>query len=235
MSAKTTPPSSTPDLPKTTPLQAAAIPALCALDEQYLEEHLANFSTSNAHTRVALIPDAHTIQWLHAREEFVASETLHRDPLVKGAIVSTDGEASGKRVWCIWTRTFGSKKSENVLHILRLVIEGKSDVVFSGDADTNGTEPADVAQASKEAVRKAAAVLRAAQFEAAEWEMGSVEIWNPTLLVMEAAKMLAPGGNVDLVDRQMSSVCCLMWYGDDEGQGVEGGVEWVGNEKFGWC
>ncbi|MCJ1353892.1 MAG: hypothetical protein MMC33_003879 [Icmadophila ericetorum] len=223
--------SSPSSLPKTTPLHASDIPTLCKLDEQYLKNRIADFSSSkSAHTRVALIPDALTIHWMHAREEFVAQETLNRDPLVKGAMVN---RSPGKRVWAIWTRTFGGDKASNILHILRLVIEGEDDITPS--------EASGDPSAGQHAIKAAAAVLQAAQHEAQDWDMGSVEVWNPTRVVVEACGVLEEEGGktVELVDREMSSVCCLMWYGDAEGKGKgnggEGGVEWVGNEKFAWC
>jgi hypothetical protein len=35
------------------------------------------------------------------------------------------------------------------------------------------------------------------------------------------------------VEREEESIASLMWYG--EGSGASDDIEWVGNEKYGWC
>ena len=35
------------------------------------------------------------------------------------------------------------------------------------------------------------------------------------------------------VDRENEGIASLLWYG--EGSGKEDTIEWMGNEKFGWC
>ena len=167
------------------------------------------------------------MQWHHAREEFAAKHMYGRTPDVKGARAGVEG----KRAFCIWTRTYGSEKGGNVLHILRLVVEEETEfthikcaneVLASWNGD--GSE-------AREVVSATAAVLQAAQLEAALWGMKGVEIWNPTAITVLAAKELFPP--VEIVHREEESIASLMWYGGQNEVGE--GIEWIGNEKYGWC
>ena len=168
------------------------------------------------------------MQWHHSREDFLAQEILGRKPEIKGAIVDL-GE--GGKVWCIWTRTFGSQESGNVLHILRLVVE-QDDEFGQIHTATDQVPSCEIKDGRKRKRAQAVvSVLKSAQREAAKWEMRSVEIWNPTPLVVSAAKEILPSTVV--IHRDEESIASLMWYGsDDKG---EGEVEWIGNDKYGWC
>ena len=157
------------------------------------------------------------MRWHHAREEFAAKETLGRLPDVKGAIVHSN---VAEPTWCIWTRTFGSTEEGNTLHILRLVGEGEDMpdmIIKEGEARTR--------------IKAVASVLQAAQKEAAKWGRTNVQIWNPSTLVTLAAKELLPSAKV--VDRDEDSITSLMWYGPGSGTADE--VDWLGNERYGWC
>lgn len=187
-----------------------------------MEKH----SSQSSQTQVTFIPDLQTYQWHHAREEFVAKELLGRVPVVKGAKVGTE---PGKRVWCVWTRTFGDHEAENVLHILRLAIEGETESKrpkkrFEGKLG-------DLNASSSEQVLAAASVLYMAQREAAEWKMQQVWLWNPTPWTMLAARELHP--SVRIIERETESITSLRWHGVEPKVGLD--VEWVTNEKYGWC
>ena len=156
-------------------LRADDLEELCSLDEQSLRARIAR-EVSRGKTRVALIPDLKTMQWHHAREEFAGREMLGREPDVKGAHADC---RDGSRVWCIWTRTFGSTEAGNTLNILRFFIEGEEDAVRENPGikdDLTDLESTDQAK-----VHGAAAVLHAAQIEAARWGMKDVQIWNRKL------------------------------------------------------
>ncbi|MCJ1480358.1 hypothetical protein MMC06_000513 [Schaereria dolodes] len=205
------------NLPRTHPLHSKDIASLCKLDEELLRKKITLFTPLGAETRVALIPDAPTMHWHHAREKFAAIEILGRHPDVKGAIIRSH---HGEQAWCIWTRTFGHKEEGNILHILRLVAEGEdidNELLRVSEADTR--------------VSVVAAVLQAAQREADKWGMRDVQIWNPSVLVTMAARRLIPSATV--IDRDADSITSLMWYGPATGMGDD--VAWVGNEKYGWC
>ncbi|MCJ1476767.1 hypothetical protein MMC13_005436 [Lambiella insularis] len=201
-------------------LHADNLSTLCDTDEMWIRESIVRFEKDGPDTRVALIPDVNTMQWHHAREEFTAKKVLGRWPDVKGVLI--DG-GPGKLVWAIWTRTFAAKESENVLHILRLVVQGESEFGAENhmnESDLNGNTPHTVA------VRAVEAVLRAARREAGRWGMRTVEIWNPAPIVVKAAQSILHETTV--VERDEESIASLMWYGPGE-------VEWVENEKYGWC
>ena len=217
-SAKPTPSSSSSS---SSPLHADDLPALCSLDQSLLRQKIAH---QNPSTRVAFIPDVETMQWHHAREAFAAKELFNRHPEVKGAI---SNGPEGERAWCIWTHTFGSTPQSTKLHVLRLVVEAERDIgrqMPHSGAATNGTDVEGTG-----AVKAVAAVLLAAQREAGVWGMDHVELWNPSPVTVVAAREVLPGA--DIVERDEESIACLRWSG--EGKGEE--VDWVGNEKYGWC
>ena len=207
-------------------LYAHDLAELCALDEKMLREEMARPTSNKSKVRVALIPDIETIQWHHAREDFAAQEMIGRDPDIKGAYVRT-GE--GHRVWCVWTRTFGNEEAGNTLNILRLVVEGEGS---AGRQDSEASEQSLSSGRPEEAkIRAGAAVLRAAQIEAAKWDMKDVQVWNPTNLIVSAARDIDP--SIEITHRDEESIASLRWHGVDAEDHAK--VEWVGNEKYGWC
>jgi len=183
-------------------------------------------ASSSHQAFVALVPDVETISWHHAREEFVGQELRGRVPKVKGAIVGTE---PGKRVWCYWTRMFYNedpKCSEgNTLHILRLVVEEQG--MFNW-------EKASAGQDMSKYVPAITALFKMAQEQATEWNMAEVEAWNPTEATIQAVRAIYPSAKV--VHRDQESIASLMWYGDRPEKGSVGDfVDWLGNEKYGWC
>ena len=176
-------------------------------------------------TRVTLIPDLKTMQWHHAREEFAGREMLGREPEIKGAYRDCEGSS---QVWCIWTRTFGSTEAGNTLNILRIFVEGDENTVRHGSK--TGGQLSDLTSADQAKLQGAAAVLCAAQIEAARWDMKDVQIWNPSPLVVLAARQIEP--STELIHRDDESIASLRWHGEPEDRTK---VEWVSNEKYGWC
>jgi hypothetical protein len=151
---------------------------------------------------------------------------LHgKSPKVKGAIV---GSEQGKRIWMYWTRMWYNQDPQevkgNTLHILRLVIEDESHASWEGRQ--NGAAP------SHKHANAIAAMLLMAQKEAAEWKMEEVEIWNPSSETVAAAQRLHPGAKV--VDRDSESIASLRWYPQHDGP-VADTIDWIVNEKYGWC
>ena len=190
------------------PLTYPDLPELCALDSKYIRTELGNAKDGKIH--VALIPDHDTMQWHHLREDFVCDKIFGKKPTVKGAIAGDPGS----RIWAVWTRAYyGPLKAEsgNTLHVLRLVIEDETEV--------------------QENAARLQAILRLAQAEAAEWQLSHVELWNPT----EVTKVLVKRTEVEHseIEREEESIASLMWYGEGSGQPED--IEWVGNEKYGWC
>jgi hypothetical protein len=212
------------NLPEARALLAGDLPKLCSIDEQLIRSSLQSAPADK--TFVALLPDIATIRWHHAREEFVAQELLGKTPEVKGAIVGTE---VGKRIWCYFTRMFynpnPSESKGNTLHILRIVVEERGLFTWeraSVNADMSAYIPA------------IAALFRVALEEAKKWNMAEVETWNPTNATAKAVHVLCP--NAEVIDRDSESIASLMWYGPRRTSGpVAEEVDWLGNEKYGWC
>lgn len=211
-------------MPEAKLLYAGDLAELCKVDLKLVREKLANAATSGK-TIASIIPDVETFSWHHAREEFVSNELYGKSPEVKGAIVGTE---EGKRVWCVWMRTWYNSDpqstKDNTMNILRLIVEDP--------------EYTDSTAASDEGVEKAkgtyvtaaiASLLAAAQADASEWHMSSVDIWNPTSATLAAAKQLNSAAQV--VHREKDSVASLRWYGE----GSVDDVQWLDNEKYAWC
>jgi hypothetical protein len=84
----------------------------------------------------------------------------------------------------------------------------------------------------KERVLDIAEVLRAAQAEAASWDLKKVVLWNPGPGTLAACKLVVAGGKeVEVRRRTEGSIPCLRWKGGE----AENGVEWVALEKYSWC
>ncbi|KAL8947597.1 MAG: hypothetical protein Q9222_006137 [Ikaeria aurantiellina] len=213
------------DLAVASILKAGDLEELCRCDELSLRSDMAEPAAHDGSTRVALIADVATMQWHHAREEFLAQELLGRWPTAKGAMVET---ADGRRTWCIWTRTFGSSQEESVLNILRLVVEGEG---AFGRQSPDTPLPGDARPSDETMIQAIAAILQAAQYEAAEWAMSSVQFWNPSPLSMLGAKLIDP--SVVLTDRDEESIASLRWHGHAPTRGTK--IDWVSNEKYAWC
>jgi hypothetical protein len=133
-----------------------------------------------------------------------------RTPSIKGAI-SPSGHT-----WGYWVHDF----NEDKLVFLRLV------------------SPESVAASAeeKERVLDIAEVLRAAQAEAASWDLKKVVLWNPGPGTLAACKLVvAEGKEVEVRQRTEGSIPCLRWKGGHGGGEAEKGVEWVALEKYSWC
>ena len=161
---------------------------------------------------VAIVPDFDHYEWHWAREEFYA-QRLGRFPSIKGAGV--DQEHADHGVYCTWNRSFGDTPEHNTLFILHWVYN-------------EPISPSD----EKSTINAISAILQRARREAHEWNMSTVELWNPSPLIRKAAALIDPIA-AQLVHREESSICSLKWHGFDEGLGND--VEWRWNEKYAWC
>lgn len=184
---------------------------LCKRDEALIRDDIVKATTP----AVTLIPDYDTMQWHHGREGFMTNRLFGHTPVIKGAVCGLEGS----RVWAIWTRSFygplDDPNSGNALHILRLVVE---------DEDPN---------LLAQNVESFSSILALARAEAANWSCLHVELWNPT--EYQSALIGRVGVDFEEVDRDQDSIPSLMWYGDEPGKGRAAEVEWLHNEKFGWC
>ncbi|KAL8716595.1 MAG: hypothetical protein Q9225_006085 [Loekoesia sp. 1 TL-2023] len=212
------------DIGKASLLAAEDIEELCRLDEASLRSAMAEPTSPDVGILVALIPDAATMQWHHAREEFLGERLRDRFPFAKGALAKT---ATGKRAWCIWTRTFGANRDDDMLNILRLVTEG----VAVGRQANNVVSDGDLNDSEQAIVAAVAAILEQAQLEATFWGMTSVQLWNPSPLTFLAAKKVEASAKI--VDRDDESIPSLRWHGKAPPDGTK--IDWIANEKYGWC
>jgi hypothetical protein len=215
------------DLPSTISLGSGDLKTLCDVDIKILSESLKWTQRRTSKVAVVMLPDLPTLQWHHAREEFMGNELLGRRPDVKGAMV---GGGEGRRAWVVWTRDWAEVEGELLgrLYVLRLVVEGEEEEKKDGE-ERGGEE---------ERTKKIAALLHAAVKEAAEWKLKEVQIWNPSEAVVEGAKIGFDEGDIEVIEREVENVCCLQWVGGDYeakfGDTTFQDVTWVGNERFGW-
>ena len=72
-------------------------------------------------------------------------------------------------------------------------------------------------------------IMQVAQAQAAEWRSQVVQMWNPTPKLQELVKISAV--QHEEIHRDSESIASLMWYGD----GATSDLDWVLNEKYGWC
>lgn len=228
-------------------ITASNLPKFCDLASAHIYDELLA-RTNESDPAFALVPDLATISWHHAREDFVAQELFGRTPEVKGAymrVPAATGQQEGQ-AFALWTRMWYNpnvKQTQgNTLHILRLDVKAVK--------NTTAHVPAIMA------------LLRAAQQQATGWLMSEVEIWSPEPETLEACRRLLeprPQDSADidaeqgikrdikdagqygrLVHREKESIACLKWYGDgemntDAATGRVAELEWIANEKFGWC
>ncbi|KAJ5938936.1 hypothetical protein N7466_002070 [Penicillium verhagenii] len=175
-----------------------------------LRDQLREASRKTGGSKIAIKPDFDHFVWHWAREEFFAKHLLPQrsSPIIKGA-----GNDEAK-VYCAWNRNFGQDPEDNVLYILRWVYDDPQ----SADEE-------------KSLVEAMAAILRRAQREAHEWNLHTVEFWNPTPLLQKAVKLL--DSDAQVVHREKSSISSLRWTGAQQGLGED--VEWFLNEKYTWC
>jgi hypothetical protein len=188
-------------------LRSTDVPALCVKDITAVKEKLSR-PPIDSKTKIAFVPNYQTLEWHWAREEFVAPvlrKHIDMKPELKGAIT-----VDGKR-WIIWNRDFG-KISQ--LYIIRYVNLSRS-------LDETKEE------------EQLANLFLAAGLEARKWGLQKVTMWNPDEICIRAARRAA-GSTVKVVDRENDSIASLMMHPNKLGSGPDK-VEWLANEKFGWC
>jgi hypothetical protein len=76
------------------------------------------------------------------------------------------------------------------------------------------------------------AILQAAQNEALEWKLGTVQLWDPTPFVRQ---MLTEIDIVhQIVEREKERITSGLWY-DKKGRVTDNGPLWLNNEYYAWC
>ncbi|PHH70944.1 hypothetical protein CDD80_5629 [Ophiocordyceps camponoti-rufipedis] len=190
-----------------TPIHDADLPSLTATDELRLKHHLARLPPSPS-IRAALIPDLATLQWHFARQDFLAGYQFHVPPrAIRGALL-----AGASPVWAVWKPHLSEEENGiNTLEFLRLSYED------------------DIAdQALSTALQ---AIVEQASHEAQTWRCKRLLLWNPDARVrniLSSMTHLQP----TLMERTTESIASLLWLAEG---GTDAAVEWIANEKFGWC
>lgn len=193
------------------PLGYHELAELCAVDEKLLRIRVQKRAHESKDRRpsAALVPDLDQMLWHLMREDFMTKRIFGKTPTIRGAVY---GEA-GKRLWAVWIRGYygGIDKVEgNTLFILRFAVE---DETASEDYLAEGFR----------------SVIEVAQAEAAEWRIQEAQMWNPTPLLRQV--VAKAGLQHEFVDRDTESIASLAWYGEAQ----TSDIDWVANEKFGWC
>ncbi|RDA95060.1 hypothetical protein CP533_2175 [Ophiocordyceps camponoti-saundersi (nom. inval.)] len=202
--------------------------SLAQQDELRLRHKLASYPSSTPSTiRLALIPDLATLQWHFARQDFLSQyiDSLPRqsERPIRGALYESN-EDEGSRVWALWTLKSEPSESQsdgvrnvNTLEFLRL------------------SYPDSISQAQlKTGVE---AIINQALRQGRKWLCTSIQIWNPdgdrVRPILDGLSHLRP----EFVVRDDSSIASLLWLGLGDGSGAEEmeEVDWVANDKFGWC
>lgn len=208
-----------------THLTSSDLASLCDLDEAKVRRTMSK--AKDGKVQAAIVPNIDHMQWHHMREDFLCNKIFDKSPVTRGAIVGEPGH----RVWAIWTRNFYGPvrpESGNVLSILRLVLEDEEPTHRFSDRTGGAIH---IGGTLDKQAAKLKTVLQIAQAEAAEWKLNHVELWNPSPYVQSLlTRMNIKHGRVE---RDKESIASLYWYG--EGSGSVDDLEWVGNEKYGWC
>ncbi|PSK59164.1 Cell division control protein 45 [Elsinoe australis] len=207
-------------------LKAGEVASLCERDESMVRDRLERLAKQGKNA-VAICPDEKTIRWQLSRESFVSQEILAKVPDVVGAMTTT---ASGKGVWCLWTRWLYNRDAKsakgNNMHILRLAVDDEE------YDDSAATERGVQEAKDSEAADAIARLLSVAQDEATEWFMEDIHIWNPSSATMAAVKKLVPDAQVE--HREKDSIASLRWC-DSGFESLGKSLRWTSNEKYAWC
>lgn len=214
-------------------ISESELESLCRRDEEMVWKAMSTPSTASK--RVVILPDLDHMLWHIRKEDFATNYIFSGKAEAKGAIAGIPG----KQVWIIWVHRYYEHPGhpdeeegddENVLYILRLVIEG--DDTANKPHEDHLDSPLTETFAEQGAALKA--VLQAAQAEAARWRLSQVQLWEPSPL---AQSLLEQSGlDAIRVERRTESVASALWFGEDNGIRVgEGAPQWVNNEHYAWC
>ncbi|KAF1949817.1 hypothetical protein CC80DRAFT_579298 [Byssothecium circinans] len=202
------------------------VEGLCKRDEEMLRKVM---GVPYKERRVTVIPDQEHMGWHWGKEAYACYYLFGKEPHAKGAIA---GRVIGHRVWALWTHRYYKQQldadpTDNVLYILRLVVE-QDETASRLPLDADKSPPDEIYGQQLVYLK---AVLQAAQNEAYKWQLGTVQLWDPTPLVMRMLKKMDFGSEV--VERKEDGLACLMWYGDKGGKAASSPL-WMNNEHYAW-
>ncbi|KAL8908686.1 MAG: hypothetical protein Q9207_000654 [Kuettlingeria erythrocarpa] len=189
------------------------IDQLCKDDEAMIRRAMTGSLSKKI--RMMIAPDSDHMLWHHRKEDFVCNKIFGKRPHIKGAVTG----GPNNRIWAIWTHRYYEHPHNNplgnTLYILRVVIENQN------------SDP----EQREHQVEQMRTLLWAAQEEAAAWDLHCVKLWDPGYLLQDIVERTEIQHR--RVKREDESIASLMWFG--EGSGKDDMVEWLGNEKYGWC
>lgn len=232
------------------PVLESDLEDLCRRDETLIRAAMARPEKA-IKRRVTVLPDLDHMLWHIRKEDFATQYIFGKIPQAKGAIAGPPG----RQVWAVWThRYYGhpdqqEENSDNVLYILRLVVEGdhtaNRPLSLAASEDKNGAQVS-IYNAYAEQAAALKAVLQAAQAEAAEWRLDHVKLWEPSPLVRTLIAQQIP--EHEEVEREEESIASGMWWFDEQDIVIEGlsstkeqcddedeRPTWINNEHYAWC
>ncbi|KAI0142719.1 hypothetical protein GGR57DRAFT_485921 [Xylariaceae sp. FL1272] len=204
----------------------ADLPELCKRDEAMIRAALAT-PAPDLQRRVIILPDVDHMLWHIRKEDFATNHLFQKIAPAKGAIAGPPG----KQVWAIWTHRYYGRHdqefSENILYILRLVVEG--DQTANRAFSSHEEQYPSLADEQKSYLM---AIIQAAQSEAAEWHLDHVKLWEPSPAVHQA--LTNSGLEHHVVEREDDSIASGLWYGEGD-DAVGHAPAWIDNEHYAWC
>lgn len=196
---------SLPRVEELTPTELKKLPLIANTEAELRRSSIATPDIPH----VAYAPTMSHFSWHFMREEFLADAAGQPFPEVKGAIHESS------KIALIWTRTYSADFNSWQLSVLHTYI------------------PNDCSIVQDEQVKILASLMLRGQLEANRYEMKKgVEIWDPSQVIVDAAKLLMET-DVQIVTRDKEHLCSLRWNPD--GQLRDEGVVWLGNEHYAWC
>lgn len=212
-------------------ISGSELGSLCRRDEAMIRKAMAR--SSRVSKRVVILPDLDHMLWHIRKEDFATKHIFGEKAEARGAIAGVPG----KQVWILWVRRYyeypdHSKREdgncENVLYVLRLVIEGDETL---NKPQEDQLDPTSTEVYSEQAVALKS-VLQAAKVEAAKWRLSQVQIWEPSPLAQSLLRQ--SGLNANRVERQTDSIASTLWF--RRGSDFIGEYpQWINNEYYTWC
>ncbi|KAI4208517.1 MAG: hypothetical protein LQ346_000027 [Caloplaca aetnensis] len=220
------PPAKLPGISKAREIAEDDLGELCRRDETIIRDAMAK-PTGRVNNFVTILPDLDHMLWHIAKENFATEQLFGKRPRAKGAIAGLPGH----QAWAIWTHRYyahpNAESPNNVLYILRLVVEGDESANVPSSRRENGFRR----EKQERQVDSLITVLHCAQAEAAEWQLNHVKLWEPTPWVQDVIAKSDISHRI--VEREEDSIASCLWYDEDNGR--DAAPVWINNEHYAWC
>ncbi|KAK5730542.1 hypothetical protein LTR15_000479 [Elasticomyces elasticus] len=117
-----------------------------------------------------------------------------------------------------------TKDTENVLYILRFVVEG-DETANNPPAPQSEINSTETKQLDAMRLARITAVLQAARVEAANWQLDAVKLWEPSPIVERL--LIQSGLEATTVVRDSDSIASGLWNTSVD-------ALWINNEHYAW-